>query len=1132
MQDQEKEISRLNTRVCCLQNRVDAINDSGTTPGNATTLQGNDGSYYLSRSNQTGTQPASTISGLSAVALSGAYSSLSGLPTIPTNTNQLINGSGFITAATISDNYVPVSRSINSKQLSSNIVLVPSDILSGTSLQYVRGDGSTVTFPTNVSTFTNDSGYTTTSAVSTSYVPLIRTVNGKALNTNISLIGSDIFTGAPSQGVAGDGSLFTQKTSLSQFSNDVPFLTSSSIANKENTSNKVIVLDNSDSHYPSTSAVTSALGDYLTSSSAASLYQPSGSYVPSSRTINSKPLSSNLVLSGPDIFAGTSLQYVTGSGTLSTFPTNISTFLNDSQYTTQINSDGRYLQKTNNLSDVSNVSTARINLGLGSLSTQSGTFSGVSSGTNTGDETTARINSLYGYTPADSATVSANTTALTTKLDRSLYEGTITKYACKADARVVTDAVVTAGSTTLTSASANFTSSDIGKVLAIPYAGTATTSVGQTFVTSITSINSSNSVIINSSPVVSIVGPRTITDAAMSNNGTTLTSASANFTVGDVGKFISIPGAGLLISSTGGSPQPCFITNYISATQVTVSRKALATISSQTITIPGAWVIWGSDDTANLQNAINSSVTNKRQLLIETGRYLITSSLIPLSNMNIRGQGWGNSILSPVGSGFSTIQYLGTTSTPLNDVKIEDIEFDGMGVAVNTYATLNKALYMRPMVRPYFNHLYIHDHSATGLGCDFMRNYQITNCLLYHNGRQVSEFNTGGGGSGIGIGTGTWTEEAGLISGNTSTDNGNNGIFTESQSSNIMSHGVRMIGNDCRWNGNTGISDRACEGTIIEGNTSEYNGTSGIEAGQGFVAGLYSKDLLISNNQIRYNPTGILAQWKAGGLNIKNNIVYSTNGSTGAGGISITAIASGTQTILNIQENSISETGNAGIILVSGTVPTVEIDNNTIANVGLSTSTRRAAINSSISATRFYIRNNKAIDTRATGSKTGSYGFNMVTGTIAYLGYTGNDFSTMADGTEIISGTITTRSNNYYETAPVYSAGGYSLASINTTSGTIEKTTSLILRYREITAATTIIVGDYTISATSGTFTQPLPASVQGQIFVIANNGTGVITVTPPAGTIGINSSANITAGNSLTFQGTGASTGVTYIII
>jgi len=46
-----------------------------------------------------GTIFASQIAGLSAVATSGSYSSLKGVPTIPTNTSQLTNGAGFVTSS-------------------------------------------------------------------------------------------------------------------------------------------------------------------------------------------------------------------------------------------------------------------------------------------------------------------------------------------------------------------------------------------------------------------------------------------------------------------------------------------------------------------------------------------------------------------------------------------------------------------------------------------------------------------------------------------------------------------------------------------------------------------------------------------------------------------------------------------------------------------------------------------------------------------------------------------------------------------------------------------------------------------------------------------------------------------------
>jgi hypothetical protein len=86
------------------------ITAAGTTyqplTTNLTNLGANNPAYYLNRTNHTGTQAATTISGLATVATTGAYSDLSGLPTLGTAAAQ--NTGAFATAAqgTLADSAV------------------------------------------------------------------------------------------------------------------------------------------------------------------------------------------------------------------------------------------------------------------------------------------------------------------------------------------------------------------------------------------------------------------------------------------------------------------------------------------------------------------------------------------------------------------------------------------------------------------------------------------------------------------------------------------------------------------------------------------------------------------------------------------------------------------------------------------------------------------------------------------------------------------------------------------------------------------------------------------------------------------------------------------------------------------
>jgi parallel beta-helix repeat protein len=505
-----------------------------------------------------------------------------------------------------------------------------------------------------------------------------------------------------------------------------------------------------------------------------------------------------------------------------------------------------------------------------------------------------------------------------------------------------------------------------------------------------------------------------VTDVAFNNGGTTVTSATASFAAGDVGKLISIPGAGLAIASSGGSPAPTKIVIINSGTSVSVNRQSLATVSGQTVTIPGATIIWGPDDTTALQNAINAGCAQKKTIMLDAGNYLATTSLAVCSNMRIVGQGPGSSIISPVGTALAGFLYNGGTNSAsyVSDVLFANFEIDMSGVRANTYAASNKGIFIRPMIRPVIRDMYIHDCSATCIGVDFLIDGQIINNTISFGGNQVMELGGTGGGACIGIGTGLWNEEPNTISGNHVSDCGAHGIFIESQSSNILSRGIRIINNDARWTGygfstSDCIGDHAAQGAIIQGNTVEFC-FRGIVVSNGFVNTLYSQDWQILDNYISNSTGGIYVYNQVGGGKISGNTmvenVVSAAGTTN--GIQLEARTGGTQGTITVSDNKIRDFSGRCIWISTGSFGAVNILGNDLNNCGGSTA-RPAILFGATYASSTNIQNNVAYDSKAT--KQMSYGFQMTTGTITRLWLGNNDFNrTLMGSYDLTGGTITT----------------------------------------------------------------------------------------------------------------------------
>ena len=177
------------------------------------------------------------VSILATVATTGDYDDLSNKPTIPTDTDNLTNGAGFITISDVPNEifiatygtttYADVLAAYNAGKV---VIVDDGTHLNSVSLYCTNQSGTPTVFAyyaegvESIGAYQlNSSGWT---KLRTFLVPTYRTVNGKSLSDNITLTASDVGALSSSTSIPAALSDLTNDLDVSDFPNDAGYLTS------------------------------------------------------------------------------------------------------------------------------------------------------------------------------------------------------------------------------------------------------------------------------------------------------------------------------------------------------------------------------------------------------------------------------------------------------------------------------------------------------------------------------------------------------------------------------------------------------------------------------------------------------------------------------------------------------------------------------------------------------------------------------------------------------------------------------------------------------------------------------------------------------------------------------------------
>lgn len=427
---------------------------------------------------------------------------------------------------------------------------------------------------------------------------------------------------------------------------------------------------------------------------------------------------------------------------------------------------------------------------------------------------------------------------------------------------------------------------------------------------------------------------KALTDVTTSSAGGPISSASYAFVRTDVGKLITIAGAGAAAAVLNTSIK-----------SVKNGQATLVTAPSTTIAGTGA-ATFGTDDTAAMTALVVLVNAAGGGMISAPAGISIISSVIWLSNVSLFGQGVGSTIFKHIMTTDAIVSMIYNNvggAANISNCQFENFQMDmEAATASGGYQVLASCIRILQPKNNYVTNCYLHGSPATCLALDYGVNTVVSNNIIANYGRLATAASLGGAGLGCALNaTAAWTVTGNIFVSPT-TANSTYGCFFEAETANTAEGVANVTGNVFMGTGTLGaIGDCGLRRFICVGNhivvpAGGANTGDGIVVKGGTVGQFAGLRGLIADNIITLAVNGITVDYTLGidggqysGYVIRGNRIQACTGH----GIKITASATVLMSALAIDGNFLDSNKFCGISFQgAGGFADLDIRNNTCLN--------------------------------------------------------------------------------------------------------------------------------------------------------------------------------------------------------